>query len=168
MKEQFKHDNDCNDDILMENFRDILPNSSSILVDEDFGDSSILSWYNHIVASERVHSELCDETDYENMYYLPNFTSSFKKILAKLPIWSNVMLPFFKKSADTASSSNVESYFKTVKELLIHNRKGLIRVDHFIEQHTEFVFGEIKSAQCSYPDAFKKYDKFNETPATTT
>lgn len=95
VKEKLKNDRDCYDDIIMENFKELLPNDSSILLDEDSGHNSIISWYNYIVDSEKNPSELCDETDYENIYYLPSFTLSLKKILAKLPLWSNLMLPFF-------------------------------------------------------------------------
>lgn len=89
-----------------------------------------------------------NETDYENIYYLPNFVTCFRKLLRRLPLWSNVMFPYITKAdaSDVASSSNVESYFKNIKTLLLHSRSGLMRVDDFVMKHTEYLSGELKAA----------------------
>lgn len=120
-------------------------------------DNSFIAWFDAIVDSETVQSDLSDETDYENVYYLPNFVKCFRKLVLRLPLWSNVMFPYIPNTSDAldvASSSNIESYFKNIKTLLLHSRSGLMRVDDFVMKHTEYLTGELKAANCT--DDFEK------------
>lgn len=119
--------------------------------DESYNNSFTI-WFDAIVDAETVHSDLNEKTDYENIYYLPNFVGCFRKLVLRLPLWSNVMFSYMSKvsqSTDVATSSNVESYFKNIKTLLLHSRSGLMRVDDFIMKHTEYLTGELRAASCA-------------------
>lgn len=123
------------------------------LDDIETEDFSIISWFDKIVATEKLHSDISDETDHDNLHYLPSFIDSLRKIIAKIPLWTNVMVQYFKSPYQTATSSNIESYFKNIKTLLLNNRKGLLKVDDFIKRHIDYLSGELKTAKCIYSSA---------------
>lgn len=116
-------------------------------IDDD--DYTPCQWLDAIIGGEVLYADLCDDTIYENIYYFPSFIPTIKKNYCRIPLWTNLMLPFHKKMNDSASSSNVESYFKNIKQLLLNTGSGLLRVDDFIMKHTDYISGEIKLAQCS-------------------
>lgn len=45
----------------------------------------IMEWLENIVDEEKFYLDLCDETEYDNMYYLPSFVDSLRHLLPKLP-----------------------------------------------------------------------------------
>lgn len=56
------------------------------------------------------------------------------------------MCPIFPSENKTPSSSGIESYFKTLKQLVFKTKVQKYRVDEFFTLHSEFLDGEIKSA----------------------
>lgn len=127
-----------------------------IEVDDLATEGGIITWFNEIVDSEVVCSDLSENTGFENMYYLPRFVDSFRKLILRLPLWSNIMCQYLQCSSNNApSSSNVESYFKNIKKLLLRSRSGTMRVDDFIMQHTEYLSGEVKVALSTNSDMEK-------------
>lgn len=113
-------------------------------------ENDFLSWFDSIVLKEKIYADLSDTSDYFNVFFLPSFIRCFRRLLEKLPLWSNVMIYYYKKQCDVPSSSNVESYFKNVKHLLLGTTNKLIRVDDFIIRHVEYLSGEVKAALCNF------------------
>lgn len=79
---------------------------------------------------------------HESLYYSPKEKQKFVTIFSSLVLWSNVMNPVFGTSLAVATSSDVESYFKTLKTGIFERK--LYRADEFIEIHTDFISSEIK------------------------
>lgn len=54
----------------------------------------------------------------------------------------------YNSECNVPSSSNVESYFKTIKRYLcdIATKSQRLRVDDFLKKHEEYLAGELKSA----------------------
>lgn len=100
--------------------------------------------FNTLIQNEKLYADLSEDTIYENIYYFQSFVDSLQKLFYRLPIWINLMLPFYKETNDAASSSNVESYFKNINQLLFCTKTGLLRVDEFIMKHTEYLSGQFK------------------------
>lgn len=69
--------------------------------------------------------------------------SEFRRILGKLPLWSNLLCSFFKADNTVPSSSGIESYFKTLKKLLFKTKLQKYRIDEFIKIHSQYLDGEI-------------------------
>lgn len=56
-----------------------------------------------------------DSLSHENLFYTSTFIPTLTRLVQQLPLWSNVMIQIYNSENQTASSSNVESYFKTLK-----------------------------------------------------
>lgn len=81
-----------------------------------------------------------------NEYYYPPFISTFKRLLWKLPLWSNLACSLFESDNKAPSSSGIESHFKTLKHLVYKTKVQKYRVDEFLKLHAEYTDGEIKLA----------------------
>lgn len=66
----------------------------------------------------------------------------YVKLFSSITLWSNVMNRLFGSSAVAATSSDVESYFKSLKSGIFERK--LMRVDEFFAIHNEFINSEIK------------------------
>ena len=132
-----------------------------------------------------------DDSDFlshENLFYMPTFILTLTRLVQQLPLWSNVMIPIYNSEIQTASSSNVESYFKTHKRYLCHIdvKSNRLRLDQFIVKHADFIDGELKEAISKVEttekgdlkrrkntkakvnkteDAFPTYSIFSKTPS---
>lgn len=81
---------------------------------------SSVDWFTNHVRMQMTRYSLETQNSLDNnMYYLPEFQETFERLLKKLPLWSNAMLQYFPDSKLSATSSNIESYFKNVKTLLL-------------------------------------------------
>lgn len=109
-------------------------------------DDDIIGWFDELVNKEKILEELKDKTEKPNDYYLPNLVSTLKRLMIKLPLWSNVMCPFYKSENKSPTSSAIESYFKTLKHLLFETRLHKYNVDEFIKIHYNFILGETRIA----------------------
>lgn len=79
---------------------------------------------------------------HDNLYYCKDDAKMYTKIFSSIVLWSNVMGPIFESSTAVATSSDVESYFKTLKTAIFG--RNMHRADEFIETHVDFVNAEIK------------------------
>lgn len=79
---------------------------------------------------------------HDNLYYCKDDAEMYMKIFSSIVLWSNVMGPIFESSTAVATSSDVESYFKTLKTAIFG--RNMHRADEFIETHVEFVNAGIK------------------------
>lgn len=103
-------------------------------------DSEFMSIFNneadteeHLWLSEIINSIEYANTGHENLYYSPNLVKTLKSIFSRIPLWSNIMNAIFNSKNTTATSSDIESYFKSIKHL-VYGENSLICVDSFIKQ----------------------------------
>jgi hypothetical protein len=82
----------------------------------------------------------------KNSYFFPTFVPDFRRILGKLPLWSNLLCPVFKTDNIAPSSSGVESYFKTLNHLLFQTKFKKYRIDEFINLHSNYLNTELALA----------------------
>lgn len=109
------------------------------------------------------------ENQHENLYYSPGDKGMFVKLFSSIVLWSNVMNPIFGSTAEVATSSDVESYFKTLKTGILGRK--MYRPDEFFELHTDFVNSEIKlnsmsnSIVLTSPAQRNRSNSLNERPS---
>lgn len=109
------------------------------------------SWFYEKIEAEKIIITLSDDNDcgnHENVYYFPAFINVLSRLMNQFPLWSNVMKNLYKSKIDRPTSSNVESYFRTLKKILfqIGTKSQRLRIDEFIIKHFEFLTGELKIA----------------------
>lgn len=90
----------------------------SILVNETDEDEPIY-WFNNIIDRNELILTLESNGDQVNPYYLPKFVDVLKRLISRLPLYSNVMCRFFNSNNFTPSSSNCESAFNIIKNFLL-------------------------------------------------
>lgn len=67
-----------------------------------------------------------------NAYYVPDFKTCLMRICKKFPMWSNVMVSFFKSPYITASSASVEGEFSQLKNSILKHESRLLSADRFV------------------------------------
>lgn len=87
-------------------------------------------------AKEELNASSCKD----NMYFLPAITVEIKKLCLSLPFWSTVMRNKFNSPNCVASSSDVESNFNILKNIVLHDQKKM-RPDCFLEKYIKSVNG---------------------------
>lgn len=113
--------------------------------------SHIPSWFTLQIDKENLLISLTDDDDmssHENLYFMPSLIPHLSRLIAQLPLWSNIMVPIYGSTIRSPSSSNVESSFKTLKRYLfkMSTKSNRLRVDKFIIKHSEFISVELKTA----------------------
>lgn len=78
----------------------------------------------------------------ENLYYFPPFIPTLRRIILRLPLWSNLSCSYFDSENKAPSSLVIESYIKTVFKTKVQK----YRIDGFIKNYSIFVDGIIKTA----------------------
>lgn len=78
-----------------------------------------------------------DNGDRDNLMYNSRFAKYLIDLVKTLPIWSAINCQFFDGSEETATSTNVESYFKDCKR----SHRDLIpcRVDAFVSEDIKLI-----------------------------
>lgn len=114
-----------------------------VFIDKDF---NFTLWFDSLVETTKRMNQITNNN--KNPYYYPPFIPTFKRILWKLPLWSNLLCPLFESENKAPSSSGVESHFKDLKHLVFKNKFKKYRVDEFLKLHTEYIDGEEKLAFC--------------------
>lgn len=103
-------------------------------------DSIALEWINIIIQQVDI---IRNESDMiENFYYAPELKSVFIKILSKIVLFSNLMMPKFNSPIKYATSAFVESEFKNIKKYVTKNEK--MRIDKFVTKHLSVINGNVK------------------------
>lgn len=111
----------------------------SISTEPDLDICTDAQWVNDIIDKIIIKSS---SEFHDNIYYCPNDKQKFIKMFSTISLWSNVMNKFHKSASETATSSDVESHFKSLKHGIL--QKKMHRVDDFLTAHIEFVDAEIK------------------------
>lgn len=79
-----------------------------------------------------------------NAYYIPEFKTCLMRICKKFPMWTNVMVPFFKSPYLTASSASVEGEFSQLKNLILKHESRLLSADRFVLMHLQSLENSMK------------------------
>lgn len=108
-----------------------------------------LEWSNTLYDKACVIAEHCRSGDTLNAFYSIEIAKKIKRLMNYLPIWTCIMLSYFKVDSVIATSSSVESEFANVKCRVFKNELPL-RVDKFIIRHLEYIDGRIKEASTNY------------------
>lgn len=123
------------------------PEKSSDTNSEDFSsdlkshkDTSSYRWVISVFNSVQI-----GESDMpENIYHSSRFEKYLIHTFVRSPLWSNPMLHEFEWNYDYATSTPVESEFKTIKSLLNFKK---YRVDAFLKKRLEHLSGQMKIAK---------------------
>lgn len=106
--------------------------------------SNFMVWFDNIVACKNKQEE--ESCERPNKLYYPPLISTLKRLLGKLPMWSNVMAPLYNSKNKNPSSSASEDYFKTIKHLLLKTKVRKYRIDEFLNIHINHLNGELNIA----------------------
>lgn len=107
--------------------------------DKDLDYDADIKWLDEIIG--RV-SKKTSENYHENVYFSPADKEMYVKIFSSSVLWSNVMNSMFKSTASEATSSDVESFFKSLKYGILPRK--MLSAPEFLEAHINFVSAEIK------------------------
>ena len=103
-------------------------------MDNEFiqGEESTFSqlWYDTLVS--KIKSKLCSVGEEENYYFFPEINCFIRHCLRTLPLWSGIMVSNYNYGEKTASSAQVESYFKDIKHVSLENYNLPINVDKYL------------------------------------
>ncbi len=110
--------------------------------------TSISLWLEAIHNESKAFTSSLDDGDRDNLMYNHQFVAYFIDLLHLLPLWSAICCPFFPGSEPIASSGNVESHIKVVKQSM----EQLIpcSVDRFVQENMNMNAGLIIEASQSY------------------
>lgn len=83
--------------------------------------TNVPKWYRDDIDKTNLLVSLADDDEpgcHENLFYMPSFIRTLTRLVSQLPLWSNIMVTVYNSTNTVATSSNVESYFKTIKRYL--------------------------------------------------
>ena len=96
---------------------------------------------------EEIKKNIAPQNDgHDNLQYLPCIVHPIIRLFRMLPLWSGLMVPFFKYGSIPASSAAVETNFNILKNLIFSNTSLLIRLDDFLLTHIKSLDGTMKLA----------------------
>ena len=100
-------------------------------------------WVKEIVigCKNKVKNDLGDRG---NQQYLPQIIDDILKVSKFIPLWSAIMVPYFKKGRKTATSTCVESSFNNLKNRIFTANELPARVDDFVSKHIKAIDGSLK------------------------
>lgn len=101
-------------------------------------------WFDQFIETNKCETI----SENKNVYFYPPFLSTLKRLLYKMPLWSNLLCPFYKSENKSPSSSAAESHFKTLKYLIFKTKIFRYRIDQFIKTSLEYLEGEVELALC--------------------
>lgn len=106
---------------------------------------------------------------HDNLFYFPDFLNTLMRLVGQLSLWSNFMKNIFQSNISNLTSSNVESYFKTIKRNLrrINTKSDKYRVDEIFLKNLEFLSGELKIASSNITEG-NKHLKAQKKPKNKT
>lgn len=109
-----------------------------------------LGWFERIEKKvEKLNMYKPDETSSDvrdNFYVAHEFIPYFKKLCARIPLWTSVMNNYFGSEKKTSSSADVESQNNIIKNIIFHDVKLPIRLDTFMQRYISSIKGSIYAA----------------------
>lgn len=137
--------------------------------EKDMNFNADSGWINDIIKDVPIKNS---DNYHASVYYSERDKITYVKLLASIPLWSNIMNQIFESTTEVATSSDVESYFKSLKSGILGRK--LRRADDFFEIYTEFVNAEIKLNAISNtkndlesPPSRKRSNSLHERPFIT-
>lgn len=115
---------------------------------------SAAQWFDEIkseIKNAEINCDLDASNSTENLYYLTDLNDVMEKLCRRLPLWSAVMKTHFHSPSNTASSSNVESTFSRIKNVIMQDVRLPVRIDFFMQKYLASVNGSTKLAISKYP-----------------
>lgn len=82
--------------------------------------------------------------DHNNLHHCPSIAKKLLKFSKFVPCWSRVMNSMFGYGKKTESSATSESLFNELKNQIFHHKQLPIRLDDFVDTHTQFILGNTK------------------------
>lgn len=130
--------------------------------DPDLSYNANSTWVKEIVQNVDIRKS---DDYHESIYFCTEKERKmYEKLFSSIVLWSNVTNTLFGSSTTTATSSDSESYFKSLKTGIL--TKPLYRVDEFLELHLNFINSEIKlsamSSNAPEPEKRKRSNSFGE------
>lgn len=80
------------------------------------------SWLTRILTLVHKNQGSSTSSRHENLYYSPYDLDYYIKLFSKICLWGNVMNTEFKSTAVVATSSDVESSFRSLKHGILMTR----------------------------------------------
>lgn len=102
---------------------------------------------------------------HENLYYDPKATKMYVKLFSTIVMWSNVMNAKFKSTQEAATSSDIESFFKSLKYGIL--KRKMYPVNEFLEHYIDFANAEIKLIAIPDPKKSKRSKSLEEKRVTS-
>lgn len=124
---------------------------------------SIIDEVKQQYVNESLNCSIRDDEDnlIDNLYYAPNLEKPFVDFLVRLPLFSNVMNEPFGSTNTTPTSSPTEVGFHIIKNLVLNtNRK--IRIDVIVQQHIDFLRGNLNAKRTNNPEIDETYNPNGE------
>lgn len=114
----------------------------------NFDSQSVQDWLHQLDADTTTEANNVDESEtIKNEWANLDFVKYLLRLSSSIVLWSGVCSSFY-NAPNTASSANVESYFKNVKQTL--DSMIPCRVDEFVCAHIDMMEGMNKEASISY------------------
>lgn len=79
----------------------------------------------------------------ENPLFLSKLPKEMRTVMRLLPLWSNVMRPYFPNSYETATTAFVESDFNDLKNRTFAHESLPLRADEFVLTHIRSIEGQM-------------------------
>lgn len=129
---------------------DIFEGNDDTPMDLNFTTGWIDDILEKVLECVQVESQSC----HENAYFCNEGEKKiFVNLFSTIALWSNIMNPIFKSKNEVATSSDVESYFKSFKVGILERKR--LRADEFVRINIEFANSEIKLNAMSHNDITK-------------
>lgn len=108
-------------------------------IETDLNFNADSGWINDIIKDVPIKNS---KNYHASVYFSQCDKDTYVKLLSSIPLWSNIMNPIFGSSTEVATSSDIESFFKSLKTGILGRK--MLRADDFLEVYIEFVNAEIK------------------------
>lgn len=109
---------------------------------------------------KEIETKICINSltvgDRLSAYYVPEFKTSLMRICKKFPIWTNIMVPFFKSPYTIASSASVEGEFSQLKNSILKHESRLLPADRFVVTHLRSIENDMKIVRSEQVYSTKK------------
>lgn len=110
------------------------------LEDTDLDVNVDCAWIEQVIADIAISDG--GKGSHENLYYSPGDKYLYAKKFSTIVLWSNVMNKPFSSTSTLATSSDVESTFKSLKRSITQGK--MMGVNTFVALHIEYVNAEVK------------------------
>lgn len=116
--------------------------------DQTIHGTNVSLWLQEIFDDATATVSSLDDGDRDNLMFNPQFVTYFLDVLRLLPLWSAICCQFFPGSEPIASTGNVESHIKVLKQSM----EDVIpcSVDKFVQENMDMVGGLIIEASQNY------------------